>query len=123
MRLSNSVEKEDVEEANRLILSAPQTAAVDPTTGRIDLDLVITGISASSRHLHDLKRKAIRNVIREMDRPNLIWADLYRSFNDQSDESLTETEFNSILRDLADEGFIHITGRSNAEKMIKKLQI
>ena len=39
-RLSRVVEKQDVDEAHRLLLAALQTSAIDPRTGRIDLDLV-----------------------------------------------------------------------------------
>ncbi|KAK8797108.1 hypothetical protein WA158_004318 [Blastocystis sp. Blastoise] len=38
MRLSNTVSKEDVEEANRLMQVATQTAAIDPQTGVINID-------------------------------------------------------------------------------------
>ncbi len=121
MRLSLTVEKQDVEEANRLVLSALQTAAVDPKTGRIDLDMVTTGISAWGRQVHDMQRKAIRGVINELDKPQISWAELYRAFSEQSDAALSEAEFNSILRDLVDENFIHMHGRTNAEKVIRKL--
>jgi DNA replication licensing factor MCM4 len=104
-------------------LTALQTAAVDPRTGRIDLDLVTTGISSWGRQVHGQKRKAVRNVIQEMDKASLSWPDLYRTFNLQSDELLSESEFNNILRDLVDEGFIHVNGRTNAEKIIRKLGI
>lgn len=121
-RLSNIVERADVEEANRLVLSALQAAAVDPRTGRIDLDLVTTGISAWGRQVHELKRKAIRSVIAEFDKASISWAELYRAFNAQSDEQISETEFNGVLRDLVDENFIHVTGKHNAEKLIRKLK-
>ena len=41
MRLSNVVERRDVAEAVRLIKEAQQSAATDPMTGLIDLDLII----------------------------------------------------------------------------------
>jgi len=40
MRLSNVVERRDVAEAVRLIKEAQQSAATDPITGLIDLDLI-----------------------------------------------------------------------------------
>jgi len=40
MRLSSVVEKKDVQEAVRLIKEAQQSAATDPITGLIDLDLI-----------------------------------------------------------------------------------
>lgn len=46
MRLSEDVVVEDVEEALRLMRVATQSAATDPTTGLIDMDMLATGISA-----------------------------------------------------------------------------
>ena len=48
MRLSNIVENKDVEEAVRLIRTAMQQSATDPKTGAIDMDIITTGISATS---------------------------------------------------------------------------
>lgn len=48
MRLSDTVEKRDVEEAVRLIKTAMQQSATDPTTGEIDMDIIATGISTST---------------------------------------------------------------------------
>ena len=49
MRLSAEVEPADVAEAVRLMKVATQSAATDPTTGTIDMDLITTGRSAASR--------------------------------------------------------------------------
>ena len=49
MRLSNDVEKKDAEEALRLMRVAMQQAAMDPKTGQIDMDKILTGHSASDR--------------------------------------------------------------------------
>ena len=46
MRLKATVEKEDVEEAIRLMNVATQTAATDPRTGAIDMDMIATGRTA-----------------------------------------------------------------------------
>lgn len=48
MRLSNTVEKKDVDEAVRLIKTAMQQSAMDPTTGLIDMDIITTGMSSTS---------------------------------------------------------------------------
>jgi DNA replication licensing factor MCM4 len=50
MRLSEQVQKPDVEEAVRLIKVATQQAATDPITGQIDMDLISTGITTGSRN-------------------------------------------------------------------------
>lgn len=39
----------DVDEAVRLIKQAMQQSATDPKTGEIDMDLLTTGVSASSQ--------------------------------------------------------------------------
>ena len=49
LRFSDNVEKEDVYEAIRLIKVATQQAATDPTSGIIDMDLLATGMTSSSR--------------------------------------------------------------------------
>lgn len=57
MRLSETVEVMDVDEAIRLVKVATQSAATDPRTGKIDMDLITTGKSASSRlRMNDLVR-------------------------------------------------------------------
>ena len=48
MRLSSTVEVSDVEEAVRLIRTALQQSATDPKTGRIDMDIITTGVSQTS---------------------------------------------------------------------------
>lgn len=51
MRLSSAVSGADVHEAIRLIKVATQTAATDPRTGTIDMDLINTGRGAQEREL------------------------------------------------------------------------
>lgn len=117
-----TVDIQDVEEANRLLLAALQAAAVDPRTGRIDLDLVTTGISSASRKDFTARRLAVRNIITQLDKISVTWVEAYRAFNAQSDVLMTETEFNRVISDLVDEGMIHVNGRSNADKIIRKLR-
>ena len=45
MRLSNEVSEDDVEEAVNLMQKATLSAATDPNTGIIDLDIITTGRS------------------------------------------------------------------------------
>jgi DNA replication licensing factor MCM4 len=63
MRLSHFVEREDVEEAIRLIKESLHLYAVDPISGRIDMELLYTGRSASSIKMEeDLKGEIVRNI-------------------------------------------------------------
>jgi DNA replication licensing factor MCM4 len=45
MRLSETIEKRDIDEAVRLIKTAMQQSATDPTTGEIDMNIINTGVS------------------------------------------------------------------------------
>ena len=49
MRLSNEVVLGDVEEAINLIKVATQQAATDPHTGLIDMDIITTGRTATTK--------------------------------------------------------------------------
>ncbi|GJQ12006.1 hypothetical protein GpartN1_g3797.t1 [Galdieria partita] len=49
MRLSETVESQDVDEALRLVQVAMQQSAIDPITGTIDMDLITIGKSATKR--------------------------------------------------------------------------
>ncbi len=60
LRFSAYVEQEDVDEALRLIRVATQQAATNPDTGVIDMDLIATGMSATSR----LKLNQIADTIK-----------------------------------------------------------
>jgi DNA replication licensing factor MCM4 len=61
MRFSDAVTVEDVREATRLVKMAIQTAATDPRTGLLDMDLVISGTSSGDRkRQQDLKQEIIK---------------------------------------------------------------
>lgn len=62
MRLSDRVEKTDIEEAVRLIKTAMQQSATDPKTGEIDMDIIATGVSANSTK----RVKEIAEVIKKI---------------------------------------------------------
>ena len=62
MRLSETVEKRDVDEAVRLIKTAMQQSATDPTTGLVDMDIIATGVSSTSVE----KIKQIAQIIKKV---------------------------------------------------------
>merc|ERR1712151_1089335 len=65
MRLSPCVETKDVEEAVRLIRTAMQQSAVDPKTGTIDMDIIQTGITATSTERVKVICEYIKKVQRD----------------------------------------------------------
>jgi DNA replication licensing factor MCM4 len=62
MRLSDVVEKRDVEESVRLIKTAMQQSATDPTTGEIDMDIITTGVSSTTQE----RIRQIANIIKKI---------------------------------------------------------
>jgi DNA replication licensing factor MCM4 len=65
MRLSEFVTANDVKEATRLMKVATQTAATDPRTGTIDMDLISTGRTALDRDLVLKLAEEIRSMLEQ----------------------------------------------------------
>jgi DNA replication licensing factor MCM4 len=65
MRLSSIVERIDVEEAERLIKVATQQAATDPTTGKIDMDILTSGVSSTRRDVITQLSMTIKQLLKE----------------------------------------------------------
>lgn len=63
IRFSGVVEREDVDEAIRLMNVATQRAAMDPRTGTIDMDAITTGRSAAERDAADRLANDVRQVL------------------------------------------------------------
>jgi DNA replication licensing factor MCM4 len=62
MRLASEVSKNDVDEAVALIKNALQQSATDPTTGKINMDIITTGQTKTNAE----KLKAICDFIRNI---------------------------------------------------------
>ena len=62
MRLSDTVEKIDIQEAVRLIKTAMQQSATDPATGEIDMNIINTGVSSSSTEKVQQVMKIIEKI-------------------------------------------------------------
>ena len=119
MRLSLAVEKSDVEEAIRLMKVATQQAATDPKTGQIDMDLLQTGITATSRVKVQETAGYIRQVLvehKENAKKGLRGRNVYEEVKKKCDTvgvSCSEPEFYEALKVLEDDGVISTSGRRN----------
>jgi len=82
MRLSQKVEESDVEEAVRLMKDSMQTAAMDPKTGTIDMEIITTGRSAASRKFASELREQMRNKLRGRGGETISLADLAAEASD-----------------------------------------
>ncbi|XP_041376260.1 DNA replication licensing factor MCM4-like [Gigantopelta aegis] len=115
MRLSEVVEIADVEEARRLYREALKQAAVDPSTGKIDITILTTGISGAARKRKAEVSQALRRLIQEKGEKGklvtLKHQKLYEDFREKSDFPITKDMFDDALRELQDEDFLIVTNK------------
>lgn len=82
--LSEIVEASDVAEAIRLVREALLSYAIDPLTGKIDMDLINTGKSSALRERQaDLKRQ-VKAMIMNKGLASIEFATLYAEMSSQS---------------------------------------
>ena len=119
LRISSVVEKEDVDEAVRLIRVATQQAATDPVTGVIDMDLIVTGMTTSERAKLTTISENIKNILRENEetaRKGIKHSSLVVALKKKLDFVLTYSDFE--LRDalhlLEEEHLILLLGNKKA---------
>ena len=110
---------EDVEEAIRLIKVATQQAATDPVTGVIDMDMLTTGMTSSSREKLETISGYIKNILRDYEEIarkgvsyNSLRDEIKKVINNsgQSGFVYSDFEFRDSLKILEDEGFILMMG-------------
>jgi len=126
MRLSEWVEKPDVDEAVRLIKHALQQSATDPTTGEINMDIITTGQTKTSAERLTAITDFIRNIQRDYSDKvalhGLKYGNLLDFINAKAkdgalgdrDNQVTESEFRDALRALEEDNVISIFGNNRA---------
>jgi len=123
MRFSEEVEVSDVKEAARLIRSAIKEYATDPLTGKIDMELITTGLSTMQRRARSDLRREVVKLVEQMttgtNAPARV-ADLMRTLNEQSNLNVGAEELGSVLDGLVAEGGIVVNG-SGSTRTIRKV--
>ncbi|EHH64151.1 hypothetical protein EGM_17299 [Macaca fascicularis] len=113
VRLSNKVEAIDVEEAKRLHREALKQSATDPRTGIVDISILTTGMSATSRKRKEELAEALKKLILSKGKtPALKYQQLFEDIRGQSDIAITKDMFEEALRALADDDFLTVTGKT-----------
>lgn len=128
MRLSETVERRDVEESVRLIKTAMQQSATDPTTGEIDMDIIATGVSTSQNARVKEITKIILGIQKdyrsEVGKSGLLYKNLFdfiqKKLNEapqaggaaagKKDRTLAESELRDALRQLEDDNVLSLFG-------------
>ena len=116
MRLSNTVEVDDVKEANRLMREAIRMSATNPLTGKIDMDVINTGVGVEQRRLRaDLKREIIRKL--DGGERGIKWTEALNALNQQSSVRVDPGELAEVVNLLELEGLVKVLGER--ERMIR----
>lgn len=116
MRLSHTVEVQDVLEAARLIRSAIKEYATDPLTGTIDMDLVQTGHSRAQREQFDTFKRHTLSLLSE-NTEGLAYEEVVRRVADLSVDRVDHNEVSQAIRELQQEGAITIGTRRLVRKV------
>lgn len=121
MRLSETVTKDDVQEANRLIQSALKTAATD-AQGRIDMSLLTEGTSAAERKRRDDLKDAVVRLLDEMTAGGnaVRWSDVARRLGEGSSVPIEQAEFGEVMRALEAENAIMVSGEG-ARRSVRRV--
>ncbi|KAI5474679.1 cell division control protein Cdc54 [Pseudohyphozyma bogoriensis] len=118
MRYSETVELQDVTEANRLIREALKESATDPLTGLLDLDLLNTGQGIQQRKLRgDLRREIV--TILDSKEKGIRWNDLMKALEAQSSIPVENAEFSEVIKALEQEGSVKVHGERE-KRMIRR---
>ena len=112
MRLSPTVESSDVQEAVRLMKVATQSAATDPTTGTIDMDLITTGRSAQQRTMAQHLAAVMLEKFRHMSKQTLPVAEIQKGIATDTGMEVGAGELREALLSLERDGYVRFT-RSN----------
>ena len=107
MRLSETIDAQDVNEAIRLIREALLSYAIDPLTGKIDMDLITTGKSSAVRErTADLKRH-VKSFLSDRSAGAIDFNSMLSELNSHSSISIPEKMLRDVLEELVDEEFVH----------------
>lgn len=104
------VESQDVQEAIRLIREALLSYAVDPLTGRIDMDLITTGKSSALRERQAELKRHVRALLSAKSTPHVDFYSLQQDMNAQSSITINEKWLRDVIEELVEEEFLTITG-------------
>jgi DNA replication licensing factor MCM4 len=119
LRFSEYVEAEDVDEALRLIKSATQQSATDPVTGVIDMNMISTGITSSTREHVEKLVNCIQKLMRDnydIARKGIRYVSLYEGVKKEVNDLgmgafiWSEFEFRDALKVMEDSGNISLLG-------------
>ncbi|XP_035785271.1 DNA replication licensing factor MCM4-like isoform X1 [Anopheles albimanus] len=123
VRLSETVDRQDVEEAWRLHREALKQSATDPLSGKIDVCILTTGLSnAARKKCIELVSSIKANLNAKGKISTIPHQKLFGEIKEASQMLVTKEQFEDALKELQDEGMIVIVGnntiRINQNRML-----
>merc|ERR1712216_599686 len=117
MELREEVRAADVDEAKRLLMAATYAAAIDPETGLIDMEQLITSVGAGRRKRQKDMENLLEEVLAEKGRDGMMTLDAVKSamnekLGERRENLVTEAEFNQGLRAAEQDGRIRRQGKT-----------
>jgi DNA replication licensing factor MCM4 len=114
VRLSQVVSLDDVEEAKRIHREAIKQSATDPASGRIDVSILTTGMSASGRRrkveLVQTLRKLLIELSQTQSQAQIPFQTVFSELKLASRLMVTRELFEDALRELQDENMVVLYG-------------
>jgi len=110
MRLADTVGAEEVAEALRLVKVAMQQAAMDPRTGQIDMDKILTGFSASDRRQQAQLADAMRQLLASRPGRSARLSELLKAVREQTLLEVTLQEMREAAGQLVTDGSAALVG-------------
>jgi DNA replication licensing factor MCM4 len=106
MRYSPSVQERDAREAVRLMQVATQTAATDPRTGLIDMDMIATGRSAADRQMEEQVAAALKELLLERRGSRMTIREVERQLGEITNTTPSHDAVVDMLRRLENDGIV-----------------
>merc|ERR1712048_622549 len=117
MELRERVTRADVDEAQRLLKAATYAAAVDPETGKIDMEQLIVGVGAGRRKRAKEIESTLQEILEEKEKGSVLNIDTVRaSLNEKmaanKQQLISETEFSAALKAVEEDGRVLRKGKN-----------
>eukprot|EP00590_Aulacoseira_subarctica_P006014 CAMPEP_0172415316 /NCGR_PEP_ID=MMETSP1064-20121228/1746_1 /TAXON_ID=202472 /ORGANISM="Aulacoseira subarctica , Strain CCAP 1002/5" /LENGTH=983 /DNA_ID=CAMNT_0013152253 /DNA_START=19 /DNA_END=2970 /DNA_ORIENTATION=- len=111
MRLSSVVSRGDVQEAIRLMRVATQAAATDPRTGKIDMDMIVTGRSIVERQAGENMYSSMKELLAERRGQRMAVRDVRRQIGEVVNSTVGQEEVLECLKQMEADGIIQFNER------------
>jgi len=121
MRLQPEVGRREVAEALRLVRGALQTAAIDPRTGLVDMDMIDIGRSATSRKMTQQLAEAVHHTLVDV-KTIQPWQfnTLFDAVRSHSDAAFSAIELQLALTQLKNDGIIDMHHNFSNIRLVKQ---